>query len=324
MQPDVSVIIATYNRRGFLQQAIESCFVENDAIDVEVVVVDDGSTDGTRDFLRNLGDERVRPFFQEHQGAQVARNRGMDEARGWSTKFLDDDDYLVAGMLARQHQLLKSTDADVTYGDVDVIRDGKTTRTISNKAHSDLFEGLALEEVNRLQLAFLFVRSAVDELRWDESLDYLQDVDFMVRAASQRLTCRKVDASVAVHRIHDGPRISDVRHHATWIRRFTLICRIYWKAFQKLSARGPLSPPLRKAAATGLWRHAYRLAPFDLKEFNYWYKRVEAIDSDFLPPRSNAVLTALDRLISPRYSTFLINPLRRAKARLRRLKDTST
>jgi len=49
MRPDVSVVIPTYNRRSMVQQAIESCFEGNDEIDVEVVVVDDGSTDGTRE-----------------------------------------------------------------------------------------------------------------------------------------------------------------------------------------------------------------------------------------------------------------------------------
>ena len=115
-QPDISVVIPTYNRKEYLQQAISSCFEGNEGIGVEVVVVDDGSTDGTRAFLEELDHDRVRPFFQEHQGGQVARNRGLAEAQGTYIKFLDDDDWLAEGTLSREVEALEQTESAVCYG----------------------------------------------------------------------------------------------------------------------------------------------------------------------------------------------------------------
>jgi glycosyltransferase involved in cell wall biosynthesis len=99
MRPDVSVIIPTYNRKNYLRKAIASCFEGNDGFDIEVIVVDDGSTDDTQEWAEALSDERVVYVRQEEGGAQVARNRGMNEATGEFIKFLDDDDELVRGTL---------------------------------------------------------------------------------------------------------------------------------------------------------------------------------------------------------------------------------
>jgi glycosyltransferase involved in cell wall biosynthesis len=116
VQPDLSVDIPTYNREEYLRGAIASCFAENEGVSVEVVVVDDGSTDGTRTYLEELDEDRVRTIFREHQGGQVGRNRGLSEAKGEYVKFLDDDDWLAASALAREVGALQRTGADVCVG----------------------------------------------------------------------------------------------------------------------------------------------------------------------------------------------------------------
>jgi glycosyltransferase involved in cell wall biosynthesis len=319
MSPHVSVVIPTYNRRVFLEEAVGSCLAGNDAIDVEVVVVDDGSTDGTRDYLESLAnrDPRVRSIFQEHQGAQVARNRGLAEARGQTVKFLDDDDYLLPGALRKQYETLEASDADLCYGDFFFVseEDGSTQRFTNGRFRS-FFSGLALTGVQRLPLIHLFTRSAVEGIQWDESLNYMQDVAFMLEAASRHLTCRKLEAPVAVHRIHREDRISDARQQAHVTHRLKKRCQLYWQAYQKLSENGPLDEALRNAAATGLWHEAHKLAGFSLMEFDEWYGKIRCVQPGFLPPRPNRGLAALDRLLSPRYTELLIYPLRKAKARL--------
>ena len=86
----VSVIIPTFNRAHLLEQAIHS--VINQTVgDFEIVVVDDGSSDGTRDMVKRFGD-RVRFFRQEHGGLNVARNLGLSKAQGEYIALLDDDD----------------------------------------------------------------------------------------------------------------------------------------------------------------------------------------------------------------------------------------
>jgi len=322
MQPDVSVVIPTYNRRGFLEQAIQSCFAENDAVDVEVIVVDDGSTDDTRDYLRALSDERVRTFLQENQGASAARNRGMDEARGTSIKFLDDDDYLLPGALHTQHEALQANGVEVCYGDFHFqFESGKPGWRFTNGTHRYLFTGLAHGGVKRFPFLYLFRRPAISRVHWNETLDYLEDIDFMLRASSRRLACTKVREPVAVHRIHDGERLSDLPDQDPTAPQLNLKCEMYWNVYQQLSHGEPLNEPFRTAAATGLWREAYKLAAFDFKSFEHWYKKMRTIKADFLPSRSNAILGTLDKLMSPGHTERLIRPFRQAKVRFQRLRD---
>jgi glycosyltransferase involved in cell wall biosynthesis len=88
--PLVSVVIPTYNQPAFLREALESVFSQTFG-DYEIIVVNDGSTDGTAELLQQYGG-RIRVVTQENQGIGRARNRGMDEAAGRYIAFLDHDD----------------------------------------------------------------------------------------------------------------------------------------------------------------------------------------------------------------------------------------
>ena len=85
-----SVIIPTYNRQELLRQALDSVWAQT-FTDYEVIVVDDGSADGTLDYLNSLGD-RVQVLRQANQGPGAARNLGLSIARGDYIAFLDSDD----------------------------------------------------------------------------------------------------------------------------------------------------------------------------------------------------------------------------------------
>jgi glycosyltransferase involved in cell wall biosynthesis len=91
MNPRVSVVIPTYNRAGKVPEAIKSVLAQTFS-DLEVIVVDDGSSDDTGKIIRELFGDRVRYFAQPNQGASVARNKGIEEARGEWIAFLDSDD----------------------------------------------------------------------------------------------------------------------------------------------------------------------------------------------------------------------------------------
>ena len=93
----VSIVIATYNRLPLLREAIFSVFEQNSGIGPEVVVVDDGSSDGTAAWLRDLG-ERIKYRRLEHSGnLATVRNEGFGCASGDFVLFLDDDDLLEPG-----------------------------------------------------------------------------------------------------------------------------------------------------------------------------------------------------------------------------------
>ena len=92
-KPLVSIIIPTYNRAQFVPDAIESCLSQTYQ-NLEILVIDDGSSDGTADFLRQKYGGALRLFTQPNQGPGIARNRGIAEARGEFIHFLDADDQL--------------------------------------------------------------------------------------------------------------------------------------------------------------------------------------------------------------------------------------
>ena len=101
----VSVIIPSYNYAVFLPQAVASVLEQRKSgLEVEVIVVDDGSTDNTAEVVRGMGED-VRYIYQENQGLSAARNTGLRVAQGEFVAFLDADDLHTQGTLASQLQV---------------------------------------------------------------------------------------------------------------------------------------------------------------------------------------------------------------------------
>ena len=100
MRPLVSVVIPTFNRRRLLERAVESVLAQSFS-DLELIVVDDGSTDTTPEFVSGLGPP-VRCIRQLRRGPAAARNRGIRAARGEFVAFLDSDDWWEPEKLAVQ------------------------------------------------------------------------------------------------------------------------------------------------------------------------------------------------------------------------------
>jgi glycosyltransferase involved in cell wall biosynthesis len=98
--PDISVVLATYNRRRCLPRAIASVLAQ-DGVSFELIVVDDASCDGTAGYLATLADPRIRTIAAPRNGGpSAARNLGLDAARAGVVAFLDSDDVYRPGRLA--------------------------------------------------------------------------------------------------------------------------------------------------------------------------------------------------------------------------------
>ena len=98
--PRVSVVVPTYNRAWCLAEALDSVLAQ-DVAGVELIVVDDGSTDGTPQLLAGYG-AAIRILRQENRGVSAARNAGIAAARGGLVAFLDSDDLWLPGKLRAQ------------------------------------------------------------------------------------------------------------------------------------------------------------------------------------------------------------------------------
>jgi len=120
--PLVSVIIATYNYGHLIERSVDS-LLSQDYRHLEIIVVDDGSTDNTQAVLERYRG-RLRYVRCEHRGAAAARNSGLEVAGGDYIAFLDADDILLPHSIRRRVAFLESQpDLDVVFGDVEVARD---------------------------------------------------------------------------------------------------------------------------------------------------------------------------------------------------------
>jgi glycosyltransferase involved in cell wall biosynthesis len=111
MPPVVSILIPAYNAEPFVEQTIRSALAQTWPA-IEVIVVDDGSTDQTWRTVESFRGSKVRPIRQENRGASSARNRAVREAQGDYIQFLDADDLLAPEKIERQLDRLIPAGAD--------------------------------------------------------------------------------------------------------------------------------------------------------------------------------------------------------------------
>ena len=185
--PKVSVIIPTYNRSGFLEEAIESVFSQ-DFRDFELIVVDDGSTDGTRDMIGRYS-ERLTCLYQERQGVSCARNTGIRASSGEYIAFLDSDDTWLKKKLSFQVEFFtRNPNALVCHTEEIWIRRG--IRVNPKKKHKK-YSGMIYERV--LPLCIISPSSVMikrelffDNLGFfDESLPVCEDYEMWLRVAAR-------------------------------------------------------------------------------------------------------------------------------------------
>lgn len=122
-QPMFSIIIPVYNAVETLQTAARS-ILRQSVDDLELLLVDDGSRDGSADLCQELAEQdcRVRVFSQKNSGICAARNRGLAEARGLYVGFCDDDDRYLPLALQKALDLIEQTHADVIRGGYELQR----------------------------------------------------------------------------------------------------------------------------------------------------------------------------------------------------------
>lgn len=118
----VSIIIPTYNRENYICQAIESALAQT-IEDIEIIVVDDGSTDGTKSKIKKYQD-KIRYIYTENSGCANARNIGLKEAAGQYISFLDSDDLYYPEKTAIQSEMLdRHNDIGMVYTEFSAFDD---------------------------------------------------------------------------------------------------------------------------------------------------------------------------------------------------------
>jgi glycosyltransferase involved in cell wall biosynthesis len=199
--PAVSIVIPTRDRWPFLRHAIDAGLAQEE-VEVEVIVVDDGSEDETPARLGEIGDRRLRRLRNERPlGVAAARNRGIDTARGEWIAPLDDDDLWSPRKLGVQLKAAASQDADWAYCAAIVVDEQRRPTRMSIQPTDPERIATELLKRNAVPAGSSNVIAKADLLRrvgcFDERLAQLADWELWVRLAAQAPAAASYEVLVA-------------------------------------------------------------------------------------------------------------------------------
>lgn len=202
MPPVISVVIPAYNRSSTIGISIRSVLAQTFQ-DFEIIVVDDGSSDNTRDVIQSIADKRIQLICHDHNlGAAVARNTGMRVAKGEYIAWLDSDDEWLPEKLDIQLQALGvlNSGGRACYTAYELIENGKSRFYIPE--HTD-YKKLFLACDQAPGSSLLFERSLLQEIGYlDTSLRRYEDWDWLLRYCSKY---RLVAVDQPLTRVHFTP-----------------------------------------------------------------------------------------------------------------------
>lgn len=219
----MSVILPTYNRRAYLHQALESVLHQRFG-DLEVIVVDDGSTDDTAAGIRALQDERVVYLHQPNAGRSAARNRGLAAARGEFVALLDDDDLYLPKKLVDQVAFLRGRPSvDLVAGGTQIIDAGGQIQRIWRtwEDQPELTLARCVYACPLPTCTVLFRREVLARLDgwFDPTLELAEDTDFFLRMLYAGGKFAWLPTVVSAYRMHAHNSQRDgARYAASYIR----------------------------------------------------------------------------------------------------------
>lgn len=216
VEPDlVTTIIPVFNRPYQLRDAVASV-LQQDHRPVEVIIVDDGSTDGeTRRVALELAQQNPREVFVEQQanaGPGLAREKGLQRAKGEFIQYLDSDDLLLPGKFSSQVAALRADRAaDVAYG-ITLVReaDGRLSDSPNKETgvrHTSMFPRFLIERWWNTSTPLYRMTVCRKAGPWT-SLRLEEDWEYDCRIAALGGRVAYVPRPVSEHRIHEGPRLS--------------------------------------------------------------------------------------------------------------------
>ncbi len=207
----VSVIIPAYNSAKTIEKTLQSVF-DQDYPSIEIIVVNDGSTDNTDEILSKYTD-KIQYYKQINSGVSVARNFGYSKAKGEYIQYLDADDLLAKGKLTKQVNALKETGADVSYGDWTKFSeaDGKMLELETIEKQMGTRPEIELYTNFWVPLAaLLYTRKITDKIgTWNITLPVIQDARYALDAAIHRAKFTYTSGVMAYYRTHQSDSLSN-------------------------------------------------------------------------------------------------------------------
>lgn len=261
----VSVIIPTYNYGDYLPIAIRSCLHQTYK-PIEIIVVDDGSTDNTKDVVKEFHDKIIY-VYQENRGVSAARNKGLEFAKGDFLTFLDSDDYLTQDSIEIKMEILNQ------YPDVGIVFSTTYSKTLGKEALSykpklarpiisdKFYKDLLLRKIPFQTSAVLMKSSIAKKFRFPTNLSNGEDIAYYTKVffttkgyflprptavnlrhpGSLRHNIEEIKEDGFIETIFDDPfyngALDDLRSHCTAHRYLELSRRFFLSGKTKLAKK---------------------------------------------------------------------------------------
>jgi glycosyltransferase involved in cell wall biosynthesis len=276
MSPLVTVVIPTANRPKYLPRAVESALAGLDAQDVEVIVVPNGPDETWREAMLSFkNSSSVRVVCSKEANANIARNVGLEAARGEYVRFLDDDDYLFSDGALKQYELIEASRADVVSGSIQLVDESGREFDIWRQPNvDDLCVGVLGPWRRCIPVGHVYRRSSLEGIWWRPDTHVRQDVEWQFNLCADReMHWEKIDDVVGVWQHHWGQRVSSATEYGE-IRKLT--AHMLLEAYQTLVAAERMTDERRVAVIQGLWGCVH--AAFFL-EPRYWSQIAHTINN---------------------------------------------
>lgn len=196
--PLISIMMPTYNNGKYIAQAIESIYAQNYS-NIEIIVVDDGSTDNTKEILKQYKD--IKYFYMEHKGISAARNTALENSKGEYIAFLDSDDYWLPNKLSVQMQYFREhPDSQIVFTRYENIFEKEelkqNKRAMHEKAIEDSFQQYLPSTVLKKELFDKYGN-------FDEKFSGIEDAEFIYRISMKGINVKHyINEVFYIRRIH--------------------------------------------------------------------------------------------------------------------------
>lgn len=286
----VSVIIPIYNASDYLRPAIDSVIYQTLA-EIEIICVDDGSTDSSLEILKEYqkNDDRVRIVTEVNAGPGLARNNGLNRARGEYIAFLDADDFFEPNFLETLYERAKRDDLDIVISGYDIYNSKRAAFAKADEGdHIDIFANDVVTSKNEHPDFILasstgsawnkiYRRSFIDNkgLSFLPDVKIYEDVYFTVTAFSLAERVGRVSDVLIHHRIH-----SEQARNKLLRKNFMQIPHVFLKIKEFLMKKGmyaPLFTSFLNLSASRCYK-LYNILGKDSKESFWNYMHEELVE----------------------------------------------
>jgi len=207
--PEVSVILPTYNRCETLKRALQSVLAQTFQ-DIEVIIVDDGSTDQTPEYCSSLDNPKVTcKQFEINKGGNYARNEGITHSNGELIAFIDDDDYWMPEKLEKQVEMIHKEHVDLCYTAKNIVYKGKKSKKYSliKPRYKDLHKAIMYDNFIGSTSSIVIPKAVLENVGgFDPDLPALQDYDLYIRLIQKGHTIKCIIEPLIDYRVIDEKR----------------------------------------------------------------------------------------------------------------------